>query len=141
MKVNTLYVLLIAICFTSYSSHAQLSSLGLDRSVGGSGMFKQTKKPKDKNKQVDFVQEAVDGMEEKLSLDAFQKAAIKLVIEDYKNAMESIYSEPIPDEGKAEKGKIAEEKLEAKMIALLKDEQIVTYLALKNKKANKKGKK
>lgn len=120
------------------SAKAQLSSLGLDRSIGGSGHFKETK---DKSKkEFDFVQASTDNMTKQLKLDGFQSAAVKNIIEEYKNRVISINTETIPDEGKMEKMEKEKEKMESKIITLLNKDQVVLFQEMKDKK-EKKGKK
>ncbi|WP_146171746.1 hypothetical protein [Flavobacterium magnum] len=133
-------ILVLAVfIFSSFSIQAQYG--GVDRSIGGPGQF-QTGKKKDKKSDFDFVQASTDKMTKELSLDDFQKAAVKNIIDDYKNQVMSITVEEIPDTGKSEKMNTAKDKMEAKIRQLLNKEQLLKFENLKNKAEKKdKGKK
>lgn len=138
MKSIISSLLFFMMLLTFSSAEAQLSSLGMDRSIGGSGQFKPTK---DKSKkEFDFVQASTDNMTKQLKLDGFQSAAVKNIIEDYKNRVISISAETIPDEGKMEKMEKEKDKMETKILALLNKDQVVLFQEMKDKK-EKKGKK
>lgn len=139
MKSIRVTLLFLLFCFNFNAVHAQLSSLGLDRNIGGSNQFKESK---NKSKQeFDFVQASTDSMTEELQLDGFQSAAVKNIIADYKNTVISISQESIPDEGKSEKMEKAKEKMETKIVSLLNKDQVVLFQALKEKKEKKVKKK
>ncbi|AWI25932.1 hypothetical protein [Flavobacterium pallidum] len=129
-------IFILAVFFTSISIQAQYG--GVDRSIGGPGQFQQSKN-KEKKSEFDFVQASTDKMAKELSLDDFQKAAAKNIIEDYKNQVISISAEEIPDTGKNEKINVVKDKMEAKIKQLLNKDQLVKFEAMKNK-SEKKGK-
>jgi hypothetical protein len=139
MKFRFTALVFVFAFFTISSAQAQLSSLGLDRRIGGSGQF-QPSKNKTKDKDFDYVKASADNMTKELALDGFQSAAVKNFIQDYYNSIVSINAEEIPDEGKMEKMNKEKEKMEAKIISVLNKVQIEKFNAMKEK-MEKKGKK
>lgn len=136
---NIKLIAAVVFCLASFFAEAQLSSLGLDRRIGGQGQFHDSKNKDKKKSEFDFVQASTDKMAKELSLDDFQKAATKNIIEDYKNQILSINAEEIPDSGKYEKINIVKDKMEAKIMQLLNKDQLAKFEAMKNK-ADKKDK-
>jgi hypothetical protein len=130
-------IIIIMIFFASASMQAQYG--GVDHRIGGPGQFHETKNKDRKKSEFDFVQASIDKMTKELSLDDFQKAAAKNIIQDYKDQVMSISVEEIPDSGKSEKINIVKDKMEAKIKQLLNKEQLVKFEAMKTK-ADKKDK-
>ncbi|WP_298155690.1 hypothetical protein [Flavobacterium sp.] len=130
-------IFLFVVMLMGMSAVAQYG--GVDRSIGGPGQF-QTKN-KDKKSEFDFVQASTDKMAKELSLDDFQKAATKNIIQEYKEKVLSISAEEIPDTGKSEKMNLEKDKMEAKLKELLNKDQLAKFQALKDKMDKKKNSK
>lgn len=140
MKIK---ILILFTFLVSNFANAQYRNNGMDRSIGGQN---QNYAPKKNQKPIDQVQASTDKLTKELNLDGFQAAVLKNIIEDYKNTSTSITAQQIPDEAKFEKLKIENEKMEAKILEILNDEQKTKFKELKNKaekkdKKKKKGKK
>ena len=140
MKIK---ILILFTFLVSNFANAQYRNNGMDRSIGGQN---QNYAPKKNQKPIDQVQASTDKLTKELNLDGFQAAVLKNIIEDYKNTSTSITAQQIPDEAKFEKLKIENEKMEAKILEILNDEQKIKFKELKNKaekkdKKKKKGKK
>lgn len=96
---------------------------------------------KDRNgKPIDFAQASTDHLTKILKLDGFQSAAIKTFMNDYKKEVESLSQIEMPNEAKAEKYNVANQKLENKIMGMLNAEQKVLYENEKNKRDKKKKK-
>lgn len=137
--MKTIVLNIVFLLFLGQLGYGQLNTLGLDRSIGGSGMFAKGSKNKENKKPADLVKLSADNMERELKLDAFQKAAATTYIEQYKNDLDGIYLLDIPDDGKMEKMNVAKDKMETGILSLLRPDQVVLFNDLKDKKG-KKGK-
>ena len=137
MKTNILSLLVFFTLLVSGVANAQYGNRnGLDRSIGSQERYSAPKK----NKSFDFVKTSTDNLVKELSLDGFQEAIVKNIFEDYKNTSTSISEEEIPNELKYEKLKIANDKMETKILEVLTDNQKVKFAELKDKAQNKNKK-
>lgn len=103
--------------------------------------FTTNAQQKDRNgKPIDFAQASTDHLTKVLNLDGFQSAAIKTFMNDYKKEVESLSQIEMPDEARAEKYNIANQKLEGKIIGMLNAAQKILYENEKNKKDKKRKK-
>jgi hypothetical protein len=113
------------------------SPVGLDRSIGGQQM---TPPPEKEKKPSDYLEESMTRMTSELTLDAFQAAVIKGYMKDYIDFATNVNAENIPNDGKMEKIKAAQEKMDKKILEVLSQDQGVKYLDMKNKKKKDKEK-
>lgn len=135
-KIFVLFVVLL-----STQTYAQYynpnSRSGVDRSIGGENRYDIPKKAES----VDYVKIMVKDLSEKLSLDGFQSAIVKNLIEEYTKTVTEIGLENIPNDAKTEKGNIAKNTMESKFIEIFTDKQKVLFEGMKNKGLSKKSKK
>ncbi len=134
------YSLFLALLFLG-KAHAQYgqSPVGLDRSIGGQQMAPPP--PEKEKKPSDYLEESITRMTNELTLDAFQAAVIKGYLKDYIDFATNVNAENIPNDGKVEKIKGAQEKMDKKILEVLSKEQGVKYVDMKNKKNKDKDKK
>ena len=104
--------------------YGQGSNPGLDRSITAQP---RTPSKKKKEEKVDIVEMTVERLSKKLNLDGFQKAAVKVIYNENKDEIMGLADEDIPYEAKKEKGRELTEKIDAKIMALLNDDQKKIY--------------
>lgn len=74
---------------------------------------------------------------EALSLDSFQQAVIRQIVEENQRDEEKVYTEQIPDESKMEKIMLIREKASKKIKEVLSPEQIKAYENMAKSKKKK----
>lgn len=112
------------------------TGVGMDRSIGGS----QRNSPR-KPEKVDIVKLTVSDMTKTLSLDAFQSAILKNIIEEYQANLNLLVAEDIPNVAKFEKAEKEKEKMEASVREILNEKQVILMDEIINKGKKKKSKK
>ena len=103
---------------------------GVDRSLTGQ-TTPSKKKPQEK---VDVVELSMQKLTEELTLDSFQAAVIKQLLEDNRKEEEKIIAEDIPNESKFEKIIALREKMNAKIKGVLQPEQVEKFEKMGKKK-------
>ena len=78
-------------------------------------------------KNVDIVEVTVNSLAKELNLDDFQKAAIKVIYNDNKDAIMSIATEDSPRTAKEDKAREISEKIDKEIFKLLSEEQAKKY--------------
>lgn len=126
MKINKIIYFTAFFMLLSFSVSAQMH-----RGVGR----QQYKNNKKKAEKVDYIQQTVDYLEKELSLDTFQTAAVKEIIENERGAFTALgeNSDLQPNERRDKNLEIFN-RIDSKMIPLLSDEQAKKYQKLKDKK-------
>lgn len=126
MKINKFILFTAFFMLLSFSATSQVN-----RSVGR----QQYKNPKIKGEKIDFIQQTVDYLEKELSLDTFQAAAIREIIEDERGAFTALTDDMNmqPNERRDKNLEIFQ-RIDSKMIPLLSEEQAKKYEKLKDKK-------
>lgn len=92
------------------------------------------KKKAENEKPQDFVALTVDYFAKELKLDDFQKAAMRNVYEENKDALMSLNDLDIPYEAKKEKGKEISDRIDARIFPLLDNQQLAKYKELIEKR-------
>jgi len=129
MKSKVVY---IAFLFVFIFSTTTVTAQMVDRSVGAS-QYKRTKNKKGKPK--DFVEVTVDYYTKELSLDDFQVAAVKEVLEEQKYAINTLDADQsITLAEKKDKANAINEKIDSGIKPLLSAEQLKKYLAIQEKR-------
>lgn len=125
MKTNKLYLFLVVFfCFTAAAS-AQYG--GMDRRIGA-GQYQSIPKKKVKK---DFTELTLDHLKKELSIDDFQSAAIKSILDKYKGEVNAINEDKALSHNER-KGKsiIIVEKIDTEIFPLLSEEQSEKFKAL-----------
>jgi len=122
MKLKASYfILLFAIIFTTAAS-AQV-----DRRVG-QGQYKRNPPKHDK---VDFAEDSVNYLEKELTLDLFQKAAIKNIFADEKDNITAIGdNKDMTSMEKTDKFREVTQRIQKKVLPLLSKEQAEKYIKI-----------
>ncbi|KGO92940.1 hypothetical protein [Flavobacterium subsaxonicum] len=129
MKSKVVY---IAFLFIFIFGTTTVTAQMMDRSVGAS----QYKRPKNKKgKPKDFVDVTVDYYTKELSLDDFQVAAVREVLEEQKYAINTLDADQnMTMAEKKDKANIINEKIDSGIKPLLSAEQLKKYLAIQEKR-------
>lgn len=127
---------LLALLITCTAS-AQMGNRGggMDRNNNRNSFNESPPKKQDK---IDYLQVMIDKLEKELTLDSFQKAVIKELVETNQSEMIAISEEAIPDLSKIEKMGALKEKLEGKIFSFLNPEQQKQFEKMKAKIKKKK---
>ncbi|WP_159801913.1 hypothetical protein [Flavobacterium sp. MK4S-17] len=127
MKKSFLYiaVALFALAF-SIPAVAQVS-----RSIGR----EQYKRSKSKNEKVDFVEQTVLYLKKELTLDDFQFAAVREIIEEQRSAFTALgeAKDMHPNE-KRDKAREIYDKIDQRILPILSRQQTEKYLEMKEKR-------
>ena len=127
MKLKTAFTLLFFTLFFSSVASAQM-----DRSIGR----EQYKRPKNNKKEKqDFVVITAQYYSKELTLDDFQAAAVREIIEKERDAIMTLGEDKDASElEKKDRGRVIAERIEANMAPLLSKDQLVKFEALKEKR-------
>jgi len=104
---------------------------GVDRSLTGQQYEHKRKRQPEKQDKVEF---SVQKLTEDLSLDSFQAAVIRDLLESNKKEEDIIIAQSIPDESKIEKIIALREKMNGKIKEMLSPEQQEKFSKLGQKK-------
>lgn len=100
----------------------------VDRRIGR----EQYKRPAGKSEKVDFVVRMAEYYQKELKLDDFQAAAVKSALEDERDNIEGLNSErDITKNERQDKVKIIFDRIDAKILPLLNEEQKKKYKELR----------
>lgn len=126
MKLKASLFILFFVFFASFAANAQV-----DRRVGRE-QYKPTKRKQEK---VDFVEESVKYLVKELTLDDFQEAAVKSVIEGERNTIMAINATQglSADEKKAKASEIST-RIYKKVLPLLTPTQAEKYTKMEEAK-------
>lgn len=126
MKLKASYIfLLFAALFTTTAS-AQV-----DRRIG-QGQYKRSR---GKAEKIDFIQESTDYLAKELKLDDFQKAAVKSIMSDEKDAIMAINeATDMSDLEKRDKTREISQRIYKKVMPLLSKEQGEKYTKMEEAK-------
>jgi len=119
MKLKASYlILLFTVLFTT------VVSAQVDRRVG-QGQYKRNPP---KHEKIDFAEESANYFEKELKLDAFQKAAMKNIFADEKEAITAIGDDKdMTVMEKKDKMREVSQRIQKKVLPLLSKEQAVKY--------------
>ncbi len=106
---------------------------GVDRSIAREQYMTKKKKPQ----KIDYVALSIEKLNEKLSLDSFQEAAIGQLLKEDEQAENKIAEDDSPVEAKYEKIVGMREKLNTQIKELLRPEQVAKYEEMSKKKKKK----
>jgi hypothetical protein len=145
-NMNTLFskIIVLVVFVGSFHSYAQFRNNGnqgpggVDRSIGSSQRYNN---PPRKAEAIDYVKITVDKLTEKMTLDGFQSAILKNILEDYKKVTTAIGEEDIPNEAKFEKIKSEKIKMDDRIKEILNEKQKIIFEDLKDSKSDTKKKK
>lgn len=101
------------------------SSPGVDRSIARQRYKGNNNKQKAED--IDIVEVTVNSLAKELNLDDFQKAAVKVIYNDNKDAIMSIATEDSPRKAKEDKAREISEKIDKEIFKLLSEEQAKKY--------------
>lgn len=137
MKNPFLPFISVLVLLITCTASAQMGNRGggMDRN-NGRNSFNES--PPKKQEKIDYLQVMIDKLEKELTLDSFQKAVIKELVETNHLEMLAISEEAIPDISKLEKMSILKDKLEVKIISFLNPEQQKQFEKMKAKTNKKK---
>jgi hypothetical protein len=114
MKLKASYIFLLFTILLCAGASAQV-----DRRIG-SNQYKNSRKQEKK----DFVDESVKYLTKELSLDDFQKAAVKTIMEDERSAIDAINEAPdMTTDERREKVSAISARVYKKILPLLSKEQ------------------
>lgn len=138
MKLNLFYLSIVVFLFNANFANAQMGMMnnGMDRSIG-SGQYRNDQKKPEK---VDYIAASIKTLDKELTLDDFQKAVIKKMLEENQNKVEQVIALDIPQESKIEKITELRKNLDSKILTILNPEQNEKFIKMKEK-IEKKGKK
>jgi hypothetical protein len=127
MKSKFVYIAFLFAFLFCATAQAQM----VDRSVGQS----QYKRGKKKGEKKDFIQITVEYYTKELSLDDFQVAAVKEVLEEQKTAITNLSTQQgITDEERKDKANAINDKIDGGIKPLLSPDQLKKYEALQEKR-------
>lgn len=126
------YILFIVVLFST-TFYAQL-----DRRIGGQQPMNI---PREQAKPLDPVEASLQYLKKELSLDAFQEAAIKVLLTDHNKYKNRVLAEDITDSEKVEKLKSKQETLDKQIEAVLNENQVKLFEKIKEKTNPEKKKK
>lgn len=109
-----------------YTPYGQGMGTGVDRRIDNQRGARSKNKSK-KIEKMDVVDATVAGLDKKLKLDDFQKAAIKVTYNEYRDQIFAIPEMDIPDDAKKEKFKELSALIDSKIMPLLSDDQKKKY--------------
>lgn len=125
MKFKKFYIALLLSLF-ALPAIAQM-----DRTIAP----QQYKRSKHKGEKKDFVQLTVEYYTKELALDDFQAAAIREILEDQKDAINAISTEPnMTTNERKDKANLINDKIDSKIKPMLGAEQLKKYEALQEKR-------
>lgn len=107
----------------------------VDRTVGRTPQYHREKPKADKK---DFVELTLEYLKEKLSLDSFQEAAIKVYLIENQTNAEKIHNSDISNDDKKIKFEEAVKDFDEKLLKILNPEQIKVFEELTKKKLKRK---
>lgn len=127
MKLKTRYIFLISALLISLSTFAQV-----DRSIGSN----QYRRPsKGKQEQKDFVQQTVEYYTKELKLDDFQQAAVRNILEEQRDAINSLMeTKNITTDERRDRGKAINDHINEKMSPILSAEQLKKFNEIQEKR-------
>ncbi|PZR22255.1 MAG: hypothetical protein DI539_06035 [Flavobacterium psychrophilum] len=126
MKLKASFILIVFTFLFSTELSAQV-----DRRIAPS----QYKRDRKKTEKVDFVQQSTDYLAKELTLDDFQKAAVKEIIEDERdNIMALNNDKDITSDERREKFAAISGKIYKKILPLLSKEQADKYTKMEESK-------
>lgn len=129
------YLALILFCFSGAAVQAQFSNYaGVDRRIANP-VHSQSRG--EKPDRAAMVEKSMAKLTEALSLDSFQQAVIRQIVEESQKEEEKVYTEQIPDESKMEKIMLIREKASKKIKEVLSPDQIKAYENLAKAKKKK----
>lgn len=125
MKLKASYLLLLLTLLFSATAFAQV-----DRRIGVN-QYKKDRKVEKK----DFVEESVKYLTKELKLDDFQKAAAKTIMEDERDAINTLNEDnDMTTDEKREKASAISTRIYNKILPLLSKEQAVKYTEMEKAK-------
>lgn len=129
------YFAIILFCSFTAAVQAQFSNYaGVDRRISNP----VTSQPRgEKPDPAAMVEKSMAKLTEALSLDSFQQAVIRQIVEENQRDEEKVYTEQIPDESKMEKIMLIREKASKKIKEVLSPEQIKAYENMAKSKKKK----
>jgi hypothetical protein len=128
MKLKASYIIFLFVLFATVQGSAQMN-----RNVGRQ-QYRRSGKPEKR----DFMEQSIDYLTKELTLDDFQKAAVKDIMEDEK---ENITILQTPNNGmssqeKKDKAKDISDRIYKKIVPLLSPEQAAKYKEIVEKNSN-----
>jgi hypothetical protein len=125
MKLKAFILIVFAFLFTSELS-AQM-----DRTIAPS----QYKRDRKKGEKVDFVQQSADYLAKQLTLDDFQKAAVKNILEEERESIMALNSgEKITLDERRDKSAAISSRIYKKVLPLLSKPQAEIYTKMEESK-------
>lgn len=126
MKLKASFILIVFAFLFSTEVSAQV-----DRSVGQS----QYKRDRKKNEKVDFVQQSTDYLTKTLTLDDFQKAAVKNIIEEERENITNLSTDKeITTDERRDRAVAISQRIYKKILPLLSKEQAEKYTKMEESK-------
>ncbi|MFL9845158.1 hypothetical protein [Flavobacterium rhizosphaerae] len=131
MRKNILYKIAALLIFMgSLSAFSQV-----DRSIGSSQYKPGKHKKRDKK---DYIEEAAKQLQKDLSLDDFQLAAVKAVLEDERDHLMSLSTNrDISEAERNDKAREISDRIYVKILPLLNDEQAKKYTKMEEERKKK----
>lgn len=147
MKAYLSGLIIAAAFFSVNETHAQMpmsqmmggpygrsgmNPMGMDRSIGAN-QYSNGKRKGATAEKVDPLEQALNNLEKELTLDSFQVAVVKDLMEKNQTEENKVLKEEIPDEAKIEKFGNLRGKLDNEIKKLLSPEQLDKFAKMKDK--------
>jgi len=132
---NYLLILILLFCASASAQYNYGNTRrygGVDRSING--QMQQAKAQKKDNEKFDVVEESMKKLNEELTLDSFQSAVIRQLVEENQKKEDQIIAQDTPMEAKTEQIIALREKLNVKIKEFLSPEQIEKFEKMMKKK-------
>jgi len=128
MKTKARYIFLGLTLLLSVASFAQV-----DRSIGPNQYRRTT--AKNKGPKADFVDQTLKYYTKELTLDDFQRAAMKTILEEQREPInELMVNRDMTTDEKRDKGKAINDIIDNKVMPILSDAQKLKYKELQDKR-------
>lgn len=126
MKLKVTYILLFFAFFFSATTYAQMN-----RNIAR----EQYKRPKKDKKTYDFVEQSANYLAKELKLDDFQKAAVKDILENERNAITTLNEDrDMLSDVRKDKAREISDRIYKKILPLLSKDQAEIYTKMEESK-------
>ena len=132
VKLFVLFIFLSGTTTTFAQYYSQGATGGVNRNIAQQRYKGNNNSQRAKN--VDIVEVTVNNLAKELNLDDFQKAAVRVIYNDNKDAIMSIATEDLPRKAKEDKAREISEKIDKEIFKLLSEEQAKKYQKIIDKR-------
>ncbi|GGB72654.1 hypothetical protein GCM10007424_10760 [Flavobacterium suaedae] len=132
VKLFVLFIFLSGTTTAFAQYYNQGATGGVNRNIAQQRYKGNNNKKRAEN--IDIVEVTVNSLAKELNLDDFQKAAVKVIYNDNKDAIMSIATEDSPRKAKEDKAREISEKIDKEIFKLLSEEQAKKYQEIIDKR-------